>query len=81
MPAEVVRRVFDPFFTTKGDKGTGLGLPQVSAFMRLIGGHVSVSSEWGSGTAVDLLFPSFDPGEMVTPPAKGQSLREPVLRS
>lgn len=80
MPAEVVRRVFDPFFTTKGDKGTGLGLPQVSAFMRLIGGHVSVSSEWGCGTTVDLLFPSFDAGKIVTPPANGQSLREPVLR-
>ncbi len=40
MPAEVVRKVFDPFFTTKGEKGTGLGLPHVYAFMRLIGGHV-----------------------------------------
>ena len=57
MPAEVLRKVFDPFFTTKGEMGTGLGLPHVCAFMRLIGGHVSVTSEPGIGTTVDLLFP------------------------
>jgi signal transduction histidine kinase len=58
MPPEVVRKVFDPFFTTKGERGTGLGLPHVHAFMRMVGGHVSVTSEWGNGTTVDLLFPS-----------------------
>lgn len=58
MPPEVIRKVFDPFFTTKGEKGTGLGLPQVSAFMRLVGGHVSIASERGVGTTVSLYFPS-----------------------
>jgi signal transduction histidine kinase len=58
MPAEVVRRIFDTFFTTKGEEGTGLGLPQVYAFMRLIGGHVGVTSEPGIGTTFDLLFPA-----------------------
>lgn len=60
MPDHVARRVFEPFFTTKGDKGTGLGVPQVGAFMRHIGGHVAVSSELGRGTTVDLLFPSVE---------------------
>lgn len=58
MAPEVFRRVFDPFFTTKGEGGTGLGLPQVSAFMRLINGHVSIASERGVGTTVSLFFPS-----------------------
>jgi len=58
MSAEVVRNIFDPLFTTKGERGTGLGLPQVGAFMRLIGGYVGVASEPGIGTTVDLLFPS-----------------------
>jgi signal transduction histidine kinase len=80
MPAEVGRRAFDPFFTTNGDKGTGLGLPQVCAFMRLIGGHVTVSSDWGNGTTVDLLFPSLDPGAVVTLPTEGQSRHKLVLR-
>ena len=57
MSAEAVRRIFDPFFTTKGKNGTGLGLPQVYAFMRRIGDHVGVRSEPGHGTTFDLLFP------------------------
>lgn len=58
MPPETLRRIFDPFFTTKGERGTGLGLPQVCAFMRLIGGYVNVVSEREKGTIVDLLFPT-----------------------
>jgi signal transduction histidine kinase len=69
MPAEVVGKIFDPFFTTKGEKGNGLGLPHVYTFMRRIGGHVSVSSEWGRGTTFDLLFPSVEPdGPVALPP-------------
>jgi signal transduction histidine kinase len=60
MPDHVARRVFEPFFTTKGQKGTGLGVPQVGAFMRHIGGHVAVSSEPGRGTTVDLFFRSVE---------------------
>lgn len=58
MSAEVLRKAFDPFFTTKGDRGTGIGLPQVRAFMHKVGGQVRISSEPGIGTTVDLLFPS-----------------------
>jgi signal transduction histidine kinase len=68
IPAEVVRKVFDPFFTTKGEKGNGLGLPRVYAFMRRIGGHVSVTSELGRGTTFDLLFPSVEPDGRVALP-------------
>jgi chemotaxis protein histidine kinase CheA len=32
--------------------------------MRRVGGHVSVTSEWGRGTTVDLLFPSLEPVEL-----------------
>lgn len=58
MPANVLSKVFDPFFTTKGEKGTGLGLPQVYACMQRIGGHVRIRSEQGVGTSVDLFFPA-----------------------
>ena len=63
MLPEVTRKVFDPFFTTKGERGTGLGLPQVSAFMRLIAGHVCIASERGVGTTVSLFFPSAEADE------------------
>jgi signal transduction histidine kinase len=57
MPPEVTRRVFDPYFTTKGDSGTGLGVPQVQALMRQVGGYVTVDSAVGEGTSFDLFFP------------------------
>jgi signal transduction histidine kinase len=65
MPAEVLQQIFDPLFTTKGEKGTGLGLPQVYAFMRLMRGFVTVNSQPGSGTQFDLLFPEVKPSEEV----------------
>jgi signal transduction histidine kinase len=58
MEREIIDKIFDPFFTTKGDRGTGLGLPQVRAFMLSMGGRLEVTSEPGRGTSVDLLFPS-----------------------
>lgn len=57
MPADIIHEVFDPFFTTKGDRGTGFGLPQVRAFMDMVGGTIAISSEPEAGTTVDLLFP------------------------
>lgn len=73
MPPEVIPRAFDPFFTTKGDKGTGLGLPQVSAFMRLVNGHVSIASERKVGTTVSLFFPSAEPSD------NGATLRQKLM--
>jgi signal transduction histidine kinase len=58
MSRETIDRIFDPFFTTRGDQGTGLGLPQVGAFMRLMGGHLSVASKCGAGTTFELWFPA-----------------------
>jgi hypothetical protein len=62
MSADVVKQLFDPYFTTKGDAGTGLGVPQVVAFMRASGGSVCVSTEPGVGTCFDLRFPVADHG-------------------
>jgi signal transduction histidine kinase len=61
MPDQVLQNIFQPFFTTKGEQGTGLGVPQVAAFMLHIGGHVRVASEVGRGTTFDLLFPAVEP--------------------
>ncbi|WP_409337844.1 ATP-binding protein [Afipia sp. P52-10] len=57
MPKEILRRAMEPFFTTKGDRGTGLGLSQVHAFMREMGGDMMIESEVGVGTAINLLLP------------------------
>jgi signal transduction histidine kinase len=57
MPPEVLGRIFDPYFTTKGDRGTGLGIPQVHALSQQVGGFVRVDSTVGEGTSFDLFFP------------------------
>ena len=59
MPLEVAAKAFEPFFTTKPiGQGTGLGLSQVYGFVRQLGGHVTLSSAPGSGTAITLFLPA-----------------------
>ena len=60
MPENVISRAFDPFFTTKPiGQGTGLGLSMIYGFSKQSRGHVSITSEVGSGTTVELYLPRF----------------------
>jgi PAS domain S-box-containing protein len=58
MSPDVAAHAFEPFFTTKqAGKGTGLGLSVIYGFAKQSGGHVTIYSELGRGTTVNVYLP------------------------
>ena len=79
IPTELHSQVFDPFFTTKAvGSGTGLGLAMVKGFVVQSGGRVSLRSQPGAGTTIEVLLPAVPreaplEGEVPVPAVAGGS--------
>jgi PAS domain S-box-containing protein len=58
MDEATVRRSIEPFFSTKGiGQGTGLGLSMVHGLAAQLGGGLTITSQPGCGTKVELWLP------------------------
>jgi PAS domain S-box-containing protein len=57
IPREHVPRIFDPYFSTK-QRGNGLGLATTYSIVKNHGGLISVDSQLGRGTTMELHFPA-----------------------
>lgn len=76
MDAETLKRAIEPFYSTKGvGKGTGLGLSMVHGLAAQLGGALTIASEPGIGSNIELWLPAG--GEPV--PAQPETA-EPAVR-
>jgi signal transduction histidine kinase len=58
IPMNYLPKVFDPFFTTKRQgQGRGLGLTTARRIVESLGGEISIASQEGQGTTVQITFP------------------------
>jgi two-component system, OmpR family, KDP operon response regulator KdpE len=84
IPADQIDRIFEPFFqasNNSSEEGAGLGLYLAREIVARHGGHISVESAIGRGTAVTIALPisATDEIRMIQPPTQSMMLRRPEV--
>jgi PAS domain S-box-containing protein len=84
MSDATLARAVEPFFSTKGvGKGTGLGLSMVHGLAAQLGGGLTIMSEPGAGTTIDLWLPLGDgpsvSGDVATTASEKRSRGQAIL--
>ncbi|MDB5047283.1 MAG: Blue-light-activated protein [Fibrobacteres bacterium] len=69
MDEETKSHLFEPFYTTKG-RAQGLGLSAVYGIVKQSGGHITVTSVRGEGTALRLYWPRFEVSQTAAIPER-----------
>ncbi|MBN1305998.1 MAG: sensor histidine kinase [Anaerolineales bacterium] len=56
MDAQTLARVTDPFYTSRTTRNVGLGIPLLKAAAETCNGHLSITSQPGHGTQIEVVF-------------------------
>ncbi len=83
IPEENLARIFDPYFSTRDrgtQKGMGLGLAITWSVITRHGGHITVESEVGTGTAFTIYLPVHEKEITKQKPGKKCADEKPAVR-
>lgn len=81
MPEETRVHAFDPFFSTKGKRTRGLGLSAALGIVQRHEGRISIRSEVGQGTSVEVILPVVSRIARILPMAELQPGAGPAVPS
>src|SRR5215472_10417909 len=77
MDDETRRHAFEPFYTTEGvGRGTGLGLATVYGIVQQGNGEITIESQLGKGTEINILIPALDEIQEGRKDALGQEVKK-----
>ncbi|MFL6111759.1 MAG: response regulator, partial [Catenulispora sp.] len=72
MSASVLERAFEPYYTTDTAAGTGLGLSSAYGVVTAAAGEISLRSQLGVGTTVEIVLPMVDHADLAAPGAQAE---------